>query len=144
MMKNKKRPSLFYILPQILLDIFCVYFSYYITLVIRISDKSEPYWSRITYMQAFHTIIPWSLLVCVIIFALFRFYRIMWQFASVDELMRNGQIYTKNFLKHGDLQTGGTLTFGMSSRPNKSRGTKATDRPYSFSREQKAGKMLAD
>ena len=62
----------------------------------------------------------------------------------VDELMRNGQIYTKNFLKHGDLQTGGTLTFGMSSRPNKSRGTKATDRPYSFSREQKAGKMLAD
>ena len=87
-MKNKKRPSLFYILPQILLDIFCVYFSYYITLVIRISDKSEPYWSRITYMQAFHTIIPWSLLVCVIIFALFRFYRIMWQFASVDELMR--------------------------------------------------------
>ena len=62
----------------------------------------------------------------------------------VDELMRNGQIYTKNSLKHGDLQTGGTLTIGMSSRPNKSRGTKATDRPYSFSREQKAGKMLAD
>ena len=88
MMKNKKRPSLFYVLPQILLDIFCVYFSYYITLVIRISDKSEPYWSRIMYIQAFHTIIPWSLLVCVIIFALFRFYRIMWQFASVDELVR--------------------------------------------------------
>lgn len=44
--------------------------------------------TRALYMNAFHTIIPWSLLVCVITFVLFRFYRVMWQFASVDELMR--------------------------------------------------------
>lgn len=87
-MKNKKRPSLFYVLPQILLDIFCVYFSYYITMVIRISDKGETVQTRLAYMEAFHTIIPWSLLVCVIIFAIFRFYRVIWQFASVDELLR--------------------------------------------------------
>lgn len=87
-MKSKKKPSLFYVLPQVLLDIFCVYISYYVTLVIRISDKSETPWSRVQYMAAFHTIIPWSLAVCVIIFALFQFYRIMWQYASVDELLR--------------------------------------------------------
>ena len=87
-MKNKKKPSLFYVLPQVLLDIFCVYISYYITLFIRISDKSEPPWSRVQYWAAFHTIIPWSLAVCVIVFALFRFYRTMWQFASVDEMVR--------------------------------------------------------
>lgn len=87
-MKKKKKPSLFYVLPQVLLDIFCVYISYYLTLVIRISDKSEPPWSRVQYMVSFHTIIPWSLAVCVIVFALFRFYRTMWQFASVDEMVR--------------------------------------------------------
>ena len=88
-MKTVKRgPSLFYALPWIILDILCVYFSYYITMVIRISDKGETVVTRTLYMNAFHTIIPWSLLVCVIIFVLFRFYRVMWQFASVDELMR--------------------------------------------------------
>ena len=87
-MKKKKRSSFFYVLPQILLDIFCVYISYYMTLVIRISDRSETPWSRIVYMEAFHTIIPWSLLICAIVFLLFRFYRIMWEFASVDELMQ--------------------------------------------------------
>ena len=86
-MKKKKRPSLFYVLPQILLDIFCVYFSYFITMVIRLSDKDVAPWTRLAYMQAFHTIIPWSLMVCVVIFALFRFYRTMWQFASIDELV---------------------------------------------------------
>ena len=88
-MKTVKRgPSLFYALPSIILDILCVYFSYYITMVIRISDKGETVVTRTLYMNAFHTIIPWSLLVCVITFVLFRFYRVMWQFASVDELMR--------------------------------------------------------
>ena len=86
-MKKKKRPTLFYVLPQILLDIFCVYFSYFITMVIRLSDKDVAPWTRLAYMQAFHTIIPWSLMVCVVIFALFRFYRTMWQFASIDELV---------------------------------------------------------
>lgn len=87
-MKSKKKPSLFYVLPQVLLDIFCVYISYYITLVIRISDKSEPPWSRVQYMAAFHTIIPWSLAVCVIVFAVFQFYRVMWRYASVNEMVR--------------------------------------------------------
>ena len=58
------------------------------TLVIRISDRSESAFSRSLYMEAFHTIIPWSLLICAIVFLLFRFYRIMWEFASVDELMQ--------------------------------------------------------
>ena len=86
-MKNKKRPSLFYVLPQILLDIFCVYVSYYITMVIRISDKGETVYTRLAYMEAFHTIIPWSLMVCVIIFAIFRFYRcLLYTSDAADEL----------------------------------------------------------
>ena len=52
----------------------------------------------------------------------------------VDTLRRDGQDYTKNYLRHADLLQGGTLTFGMSDRPNRQRGTAADDRPYSFSR----------
>ena len=82
-MKKKKRSSFFLCSsPKSSWIFFCVYISYYMTLVIRISDRSESAFSRSLYMEAFHTIIPWSLLICAIVFLLFRFYRIMWEFAQ--------------------------------------------------------------
>lgn len=55
----------------------------------------------------------------------------------VGTLRLNGRAYSRNYLKHGDLLEGGTLTFDMSDRPNVYRGTSEADAPYSFSRELK-------
>ena len=48
----------------------------------------------------------------------------------------NDTDYTKNYLRHKDLFKGGTIKVDMSNRPNKNRGTKEEDMPYSFSKEQ--------
>ena len=53
----------------------------------------------------------------------------------VRALHYNGRGYTKNFLNHYDLLRGGRLKFEMGSQPNRTRGTKESDLPYSFSRE---------
>ena len=53
----------------------------------------------------------------------------------VRALNYNGRGYTKNFLNHYDLLRGGRLKFEMGSQPNRTRGTKEGDFPYSFSRE---------
>lgn len=53
----------------------------------------------------------------------------------VRALNYNGRGYTKNFLNHYDLLRGGRLKFEMGSQPNRTRGTKESDLPYSFSRE---------
>ena len=55
----------------------------------------------------------------------------------VQALTWNGKPVEKNYLNHFELQKGGTLNFTMSATPNKTRGTKPTAFPYSFSVENK-------
>lgn len=52
----------------------------------------------------------------------------------VNQLTKNGILYTKNFLEHGDLMKGLILDYKMSNIPNKERGKNEADMPYSFSR----------
>ncbi|MDN5284707.1 MAG: glycoside hydrolase family 92 protein [Mucilaginibacter sp.] len=54
----------------------------------------------------------------------------------VNSLTVNGKPYDFNWLSHKALQNGGTLDFDMSATPNKQRGTKAADVPYSMSNEK--------
>lgn len=49
----------------------------------------------------------------------------------------NGQNYTKNYLKHSDLHSGGTLDIKMTDKPVITRGVNAEDFPYSFSVHEK-------
>ena len=51
----------------------------------------------------------------------------------IQSMNLNGQNYTKNYLKHADLQNGGTIDIKMSKTPNLNRGTRTEDYPYSFS-----------
>ncbi len=51
----------------------------------------------------------------------------------VDELRIDGKRYGKNFLRHSDMVDGVRLNFTMSDVPNMTRGTAASDAPYSFS-----------
>lgn len=55
----------------------------------------------------------------------------------INTLKYNGADYTKNFLDYNSLMKGAVLDVKMSATPNKTRGTKATDFPYSFSDENK-------
>jgi predicted alpha-1,2-mannosidase len=48
----------------------------------------------------------------------------------------NGQNWEKTYLRHDDIQKGGSLYFEMDKTPNKSRGTRLEDLPYSFSKWQ--------
>ena len=48
----------------------------------------------------------------------------------------NGENYTRNYLKHDQLQNGGTLKFKMSEKPNTDRGIQSEDFPYSFSTDK--------
>ncbi len=52
----------------------------------------------------------------------------------VNSVRRNGAAYTRNWVDHFDLLKGGVLEFGMSATPNKSRGVKKEDAPFSMSR----------
>jgi predicted alpha-1,2-mannosidase len=51
----------------------------------------------------------------------------------VQQVKRNGVVYTKNWVDHFDLFKGGTLDFNMGSTPNKTRGTTSDAFPYSYS-----------
>ena len=53
----------------------------------------------------------------------------------IDSMQMNGKKYTKNWLSHSELLKGATLEFKMTSKPNKKRGTKKSDLPYSLSNE---------
>ena len=55
----------------------------------------------------------------------------------IKTLNYNGKNYTKNYINHFDLIKGGRLLFDMDGKPNKSRGVKDSDFPYSFSRNNK-------
>ena len=54
----------------------------------------------------------------------------------VDAVELNGETYNKNYLKHATLQNGGEVTFTMSSKPNKTRGTEPESYPYSMTDEE--------
>ncbi|MDR0536584.1 MAG: GH92 family glycosyl hydrolase [Tannerellaceae bacterium] len=50
----------------------------------------------------------------------------------IDAATLNGRAYTKNYIRHDDILSGGELVFRMSAIPNKTRGAADADRPYSF------------
>ncbi|RKE43524.1 putative alpha-1,2-mannosidase [Sphingobacterium detergens] len=54
----------------------------------------------------------------------------------VNQLSWNGKAYEKNYIRYSDLLKGANLEFKMSTEPNKNRGTKKDDAPYSFSNEK--------
>lgn len=51
----------------------------------------------------------------------------------IEDMSVDGKSWKKNYLNHSDLTGGTTISFGMSSTPNLTRGTAADARPYSFS-----------
>ncbi|MGN0048751.1 MAG: GH92 family glycosyl hydrolase [Bacteroides sp.] len=53
----------------------------------------------------------------------------------IRSLHYNGKNYTKNYLDHFELLRGGKLLFDMDSQPNRTRGVKESDFPYSLSNE---------
>lgn len=55
----------------------------------------------------------------------------------IESMTLNGKNYTKNYLKHADLQNGGEINIRMSETPNKQRGIQTSDFPYSFSVNEK-------
>jgi len=55
----------------------------------------------------------------------------------VESMTFNGKDYDKNFLKYEELLKGAKISYKMGAEPNKSRGTKDEDFPYSFSNELK-------
>ena len=50
----------------------------------------------------------------------------------IKKVLFNGKEYTKLYLTHADILQGGTLEFEMAARPNKARGQKPADKPYSM------------
>lgn len=58
----------------------------------------------------------------------------------IDQLSWNGKPYNRNYIRYSDLLQGANLEFKMSDTPNKNRGTKKEDAPYSFSNEKIKGK----
>ena len=54
----------------------------------------------------------------------------------VKSVKVNGKPYNKLFIKHSDLLGGAVIEFEMSSTPNKKRGLKADEKPYSMTSAQ--------
>lgn len=55
----------------------------------------------------------------------------------IESMSFNGDVSTKNYLKHADLLKGGRLSVKMVDKPNKNRGINKEDLPYSFSVNEK-------
>jgi len=55
----------------------------------------------------------------------------------IQDVKVNGSSFSKNFFKHDELIKGAVIDFDMDSAPNKQRGVKESDLPYSLSREGK-------
>jgi predicted alpha-1,2-mannosidase len=55
----------------------------------------------------------------------------------VSDIKVNGKTYTKNYFTHSEFTNGAKIDFQMSSTPNKKRGIKASDFPYSFTNDLK-------
>ncbi len=54
----------------------------------------------------------------------------------VNSMTLNGKTWSKNWLSHSELQKDAVINFEMSSEPNKNRGTKKEDFPYSMSNDK--------
>ena len=54
----------------------------------------------------------------------------------IKSMSLNGKKYTKNYLKYSELMKGATINIEMDALPNKKRGTKQKDFPYSLSNEK--------
>ncbi len=50
----------------------------------------------------------------------------------VRRVLLNGKPYDKLYITYSDMMAGGTLEFQMAAKPNRSRCTKPTDKPYSM------------
>ncbi len=53
----------------------------------------------------------------------------------INSLIINGKQSAKNYLDHFELLKGGELKFDLSDKPNKNRGVRKTDYPFSMSRD---------
>jgi putative alpha-1,2-mannosidase len=53
----------------------------------------------------------------------------------IESAELDGQPFTRSYLRHREIASGGTLTLQMSATPNESRGVAAEDRPYSVSQD---------
>lgn len=51
----------------------------------------------------------------------------------VEGVTINDSLYSKSYFSHNDLMKGAVIRFKMSAKPNRERGTKTDDYPYSFS-----------
>ncbi|MGQ7870460.1 GH92 family glycosyl hydrolase [Sunxiuqinia sp. sy24] len=54
----------------------------------------------------------------------------------IQSIKLNGKSYSKNYFNYDELMNGATINFEMGEKPNKKRGTKEADFPYSFSNEK--------
>jgi predicted alpha-1,2-mannosidase len=54
----------------------------------------------------------------------------------VQKIKLNKKTYSKNFFNYSELMKGASINFEMGAEPNKNRGTKDADFPYSFSKEK--------
>ncbi len=62
----------------------------------------------------------------------------------VDALRIDGKPVSRTWLGHAEAMKGATLDFSMSATPNKTRGTREQDTPYSFSRDPARPAVLKD
>ena len=53
----------------------------------------------------------------------------------IQSVSLNGKLYSKSYLKHGDIMNGGKVVFEMGDTPNKDWGVKKEDRPYTPKKE---------
>lgn len=84
-MINKKN-SIRSLIPQVIIDAICIFFSYWLAFVLKYADVRSgiPHYD----IESFRACIPWITLICIAVFAVFRFYSTMWEFASLDELLQ--------------------------------------------------------
>jgi putative alpha-1,2-mannosidase len=54
----------------------------------------------------------------------------------ISGLKLNGIDYSKNYLNHSDIINGGKMDLKMSDEPNKQRGNKQADFPYSMTKDK--------
>jgi predicted alpha-1,2-mannosidase len=55
----------------------------------------------------------------------------------IRSIKMNGEIHSKNYFTYDELRNGANISFEMDHVPNKERGTKEADFPYSFSKENR-------
>lgn len=78
-----KRFHLSQAVPQIVIDIVVVFFSYFLAMELRFEGNIP--WHEYEY---FAFLVPYMTIVSIAAFFVLRFYNTMWQFASMDELLQ--------------------------------------------------------